>query len=287
MRPLRRSAPVLAVAAVALLPSCGGGRDDPPSGLTPDQVLERAVTASTELRRYRVSGTANVQASLTGGRVPDLVRQALGPGVSLRGAGRVDEGSAAVEIGVALAGLPALQADVTKAGGRLLADVLGTAYRVDLPPGRVAAVVPARLAEALLRRMANPRDAGREDIDGVATVRLSGIVDAERAGRDLTAALRALGATGRAQRTEAAARQLERGLRTRSIEAWIGARDRLPRRVTARLSFAGRLDAVPELRSATIDLDLRFTHLGVAAPIVVPEATEVLDLRRLRSLAGG
>jgi hypothetical protein len=219
--------------------------------------------------------------------VPALVAQTLRPGVSFSGEGPINGDDATFDVDVTLSGLPPLQANVTKVGGGLYVGLVGTDYRVDVPRNRVAQVRPAGLAAGLLGWAMNPREVGREDVDGTPTVHLAATI-ADGAVADAASALRAI-APGLVP--EAALRkaqiQLLAGAQKRTIDVWVGREDVLPRRITVGLEFTGRVAALPQLRSGSLDLDLRLSDLGEAVTITAPKTTEVLDLERLGALAGG
>jgi hypothetical protein len=132
-----------------------------------------------------------------------------------------------------------------------------------------------------------PREVGREDVDGTSTVHLAAtigdlaVADAAGALSDVAPGL-VPPATVRRARAQVLA-----GISERAVDMWIGTDDVLPRRITVRLRFAGKVDAFPQLRSASLELDLRISDLGEAVQITAPQTTEVLDLDRLGALAGG
>lgn len=256
------------------------------SGLTPDQVLEQSASASKSLTAYRVRAVATGQAQLAEGSASGLIAQILRAPVKIAGEGPVDDDAASFDFDATLSGLPAIQANVTKVGGGLFAGLLGTDYKVDLPAASVAAVRPAELASGLLGWATKPSDAGREAVDGTDTVHLTASVDV---GEVLDAASAALGAIQNAPISRAGLEQsrpqLEAALTERVVDLWIGTADLLPRRIKVRLRFSGRVDAISALRSASVDLDMRFSDFGKSVSITAPSTTEVLDLARLRSLA--
>jgi hypothetical protein len=102
--------------------------------------------------------------------------------------------------------------------------------------------------------------------------------------RDLGGIVRALQPSGLPQISPG---QLEAALTDKTVDVWIGVGDALPRRATARLAYNGGIAELRALRSGSIDLDLRFSALGEPATITAPASTTVLDLTRLRRLAGG
>jgi hypothetical protein len=282
----------LATLAVALLAvaGCGGGgsTDDRVSGLTAAEILRQSTAAADGLTAFTLAGNATVQARVAGGALPALVNQALAESVKVQGSGPVNGASASIDFDATLPGLPTIQGNVTKVDGSLYAGILGTDYKVDLPEGQVAAIVPAELVAGLLGWATAPVEAGRETIDGTATVHLTAKLDLDAVLEDVSGAVAAIGGSevspATLRRSEA---QLRAAVTERAMDLWIGVEDLVPRRITARLRFAGRVDALPQLRTGSLDLDMRFSKIGEEVAITAPATTEVLDLGRLRSLAGG
>lgn len=281
----------LIASAILLLVAAGcggGGSTDRVSGLTADEILRRSTIAADGLTAFTLTGDATVQARVAAGALPALVTQALAGAVKVQGTGPVNGDSASFDFDATLSGLPAIQGNVTKVGGDLYVGVLGTDYKVALPKDKVAAVVPANVVGGLLGWATEPAEAGRETVDGTKTVHLTAKVDLKQALDAIAGAAAALGggevspATLRRSQT-----QVQVAVTEQALDLWIGIDDLIPRRITAKLRFAGRIDALPSLRSGSLDLDTRFSKIGDAVTITAPTTTEVLDLARLRSLAGG
>jgi hypothetical protein len=239
--------------------------------------------AAAELTAFHVAVDATVAADVAPGTLPKLLAQALSDPVTITGEGPVNGDAASFDFDANIPGLPALQGNVTKVGGQLFAGVLGTDYRVNLPRAQVAAVVPGRLAAGLLAWATAPTDAGRETIDGAKTVHLAATVDTARALADIAPALQAIQGT---TLSAASRRQLESALTTRTLDLWIGVDDLLPRRAVAKLGYAGGVTALSALHKLTLDLSVILTKRGEAVAITAPSTTNVLDLARLRALAG-
>lgn len=270
-------------AALALMSGCGGGSTkDRVTALTPDEMLRQSTAAAASLTAFHVAVDVTVEADVAAGALPKLLGQALSDPVTITGEGPVNADAASFDFDATVKGLPPLQGNVTKVAGRLFAGVLGTDYKVDLPPAQVAAVVPGALATGLLAWATAPIEIGRESVDGVATLHLAATVDTARALRDIAPVLQALQGTAL---PAAARRQLETALTTKTVDLWIGIDDLLPRRVAAKLAYAGGVSALRALRKGSLDLDVRLTDLGEAVAIVAPSTTNVLDLARLRTLA--
>jgi hypothetical protein len=277
--------------AVALLTAAGcggGGSTDRVSGLTADEILRQSTAAADELTAFTLTGNVTVQARVAGGALPALVTQALADSVKVQGTGPVNGDSASFDFDATLSGLPAIQGNLTKVGGDLYLGVLGTDYKVALPKDQVAAVVPADLVAGLLGWATDPVDAGRETVDGTKTVHLTAKIDLAQALDAISSAVAALGGGEVSAATlERSRGQLQAAATERAIDLWIGIDDLIPRRITAKLRVAGKIDALPALRSGSLDLDTRFSKIGEEATITAPTTTQVLDLARLRSLAGG
>jgi len=266
----------------------GGGSTDRVSGLTPDEILRQSSAAAAALRAFTLTAEATVQASVAAGSLSKLVAQALTGSVGLRGSGPVNGGSASFDFDARLTGLPAIQGNVTKVGGALYVGVLGTDYKVALPAKQVESVVPAELAGGLLAWANSPAEVGRETIDGTKTVHLAAAVDVERALGAISGAVAAIGGSDVPAATlRRSATQLRAALKEQKLDLWIGIDDLIPRRVTARLRFDGRVDALPQVRSGSLELDVRLSKVGETADITAPATTEVLDFDRLQSLAAG
>ncbi len=281
----------LAALAVALLAAAGcggGGSTDRVSGLTADEILRQSTVAADGLTAFTLTGNATVQAKVAGGALPALVTQALAGSVKVQGTGPINGDSVSFDFDATLSGLPTIQGNLTKVGGDLYLGVLGMDYKVALPKEQVAAVVPADLVAGLLGWATEPAEAGRETVDGTKTVHLTAKIDLKQALDAISGAVAALGggevspATLRRSQT-----QIQAAVTGQALDLWIGIDDLIPRRITAKLRFAGTIDALPALRSGSLDLDTRFSKIGEAATITAPATTQVLDLARLRSLAGG
>ena len=269
----------------------GGGSTDRVSGLTADEILRQSTAAADGLTAFTLAGDTAVQARATGGAggaLPAVVAQALNGGVRITGTGPVNGDSASFDFDAKLAGLPAIQGNVTKVGGGLYVGVLGTDYKVDVPADQVAAVVPADLISGLLGWATAPAVAGRETVDGTETVHLTAKLDVKQALHAIAGAVAAISggkvspATLRRSET-----QLRAAVTERALALWIGVDDLIPRRIVAKLRFAGAIDALPPVRSGSLDLDVRVSKIGEAVDITAPTTTQTLDLGRLRSLAGG
>jgi hypothetical protein len=266
----------------------GGGSTDRVSGLTPDEILRQSSAAADGLTAFTLTAEAAVQADVAAGSLPKLVAQALTGSIGLQGTGPVNGGSASFDFDARLTGLPAIQGNITKVDGALYVGVLGTDYKVALPAEQVESVVPAELPGGLLAWATAPAEVGRETIDGTRTVHLTAAVDVERALGAISGAVSAIGGSDVPAATlRRSATQLRAALTEQKLDLWIGIDDLIPRRVTARLRFDGKVDALPQVRSGSLDLDARLSKVGEATDISAPATTAVLDLGRLRSLAGG
>ncbi len=269
---------------LTLVAGCGGGTtNDRVTGLTPDEILRQSSAAAATLTAFHVAVEATVQADVASGALPKLFVQALADPATITGEGPVDAGAASFDFDAKIKGLPSLQGNVTKVAGELFAGVLGTDYRVDLPQAQVAAVTPGRLPVGLLSWATAPTEVGRETIDGTITVHLAATIDTGRALRAITAAVQTFGGP---TLPDATRQQLESALTTKTLDLWIAVNDLLPRRAIVKLDYAGGVTALRALRSGSLQLDVRLSKLGEAVTITTPSTTNVLDLARLRALAG-
>jgi hypothetical protein len=272
-------------AVLTLAAGCGGNETtDRVAGLTADEILSQSTAAAADLTAFRLAADATIAADVAPGTLPKLVEQALSDPVAISGQGPVNGDDASFDLDAEIPGLPRLQANLTKVGGELFVGVLLTDYKVDLPEEQVASVVPGRLPAGLMAWATEPREAGRETVDGVETVHLAAQIDPARAFADLAPLLQAIQGAPLPAATQ---KQLAGALATRTMDLWIGIDDLLPRRIHTKLDYAGGVAAVRALRSANLDLDLRLSKLGEEVPITAPATTEVLDLARLQALAGG
>lgn len=280
---------VLAVAALgalmALGSGCGGGGDtaDRVAGLTPDEILRQSAEAAKGLTAFQVAVDATLAADVAPGTLPKLAEQALEEPVTISGEGPVNGNDASFDLDATIAGLPPLQANVTKVAGRLFVGVLLTDYKVDVDQTQIAAIVPARFPRGMLAWATSPKEVGREKVGDASTVHLTATIDTARALTDLAPVIQRLQG---ARLSPATRKQLGAAVTTKTIDLWIGVDDLLPRRLRARLDYAGGVQAVRALKTATLDINVNLSKIGDAVPIPAPTTTEVLDLERLQALAG-
>ncbi len=274
--------------AALLTAGCGGGATDLTEGKSPDQVLTEAQGAAGNQERFQINVDVATTGKLSGKGVPTIVTSVLGNGVSANGLASVNGNDVLFDFEAKLAQLPDMQGNLTKVEDRLFVGVLGTDYRVDLPAEQVRQVRPSLLPSGLLTWMRAPREVGRETIDGVETVHLTGEVDLNVVSRDT---LNAIAAFDDVPITEDQIRrsipELRRALTERSVDVWIGTEDLLPRRVTAKMRFDGRVSALPELSTGSFDLDAGFSKWGEQMDITAPTTDRVLDPKNAQSVLGG
>lgn len=283
---------VLALCGAATVPvavaGCGGDgtAKDRASGLTAAQIVTQSQAAASALTAYRMATTGTVQADIGKGRLPELAIGLLKTPINVDGEGPVNGDAVSFDFAATLTGLPAIQANITKVGGGLFVALLGTDYKVALPEDQVASLRPADLAAGIVALASEPREIAREKVGDAQTVHLSASIDIARV---LNAGAGALGSIQGSPVSPAEVRksipQLEAALKDHTIDLWIGTADLLPRKATIKLRFDGKVDALPEVRAASLDLDITFSAFGTAVQIAAPDATETLDLNRLRSLA--
>lgn len=285
--PIRATIAMLAVGSLVAV-GCGGGSQDLTAGKSADQVLTEAEGAAASQERFQINVDATADGRLTGKGVPTILTSVLGGGVEANGQGSVNGSDLVFDFEAALPRLPDVQGNLTKVGDRLFVGALGSDYRVDLPPAQVGSVRPSLLPSGLLTWIRAPREVGREVIDGVDAVHLTGEVDLDVVSRDTLNALAAFGDVPVGEdEIRRSIPELRRALTERSVDVWIGTADLLPRRVTAKLRFAGTVRALPQLSRASLDLDAHFSNYGQAVDITAPSTDRVLDPTRPGSLLGG
>ena len=271
----------------AALIGCGGGSDkDLTSGLDATAILAKSEAASKDLVAFKLTASGGVTARTAGG-LPSGIADLLKGTVRIDGEGPVDDGSMSFDFETVLPGLPAVQANLTKVGPQLFVALLGTDYKVDAPAAQVAALQPSQIPAKLVSWATAPKEVGREDVGGEPTVHLTASVDPRAVVDDISSFL---GAIQGAPVTQAQVRrsepQLRAALAERRMDLWIGTKDLIPRRITARLRFAGRVNALPQLRAGTLELDTGFADIGKRTEITAPQTTKTLNLDQLRALAG-
>jgi len=279
IRPSRRAILLALIAAfVALLVAgCGGGGGEDVTGdLTPRELLDRSAEEASSADTFRIAiaaqGSIDLQdaAAVPGGAL-------LAGDLTVSGEGPVQPPDrASIDASIGLAG-PTLQANLTRVGDEVFVGLLGQAFRVDLPPEQVALLDLGALYPTLVGWAREPVEAGREDIDGTATVKVTATLDPVRALADLGPLLGS---------TDVTAAQARAAVREGTLEAWIGTEDLLPRRVHLVLRGDGSgLGA----GVGAIDLDLTadLTAYGEPVDIQAPRDAQTLDLDQLGSFAGG
>ena len=287
-----RTGPTVALSGLILISlataGCGGGGSakDLTAGLTPAELARQSQAATKPVVAYKLAATGQVQADIGTGRLPELLTGLLKTPVKIDGVGPVNDDAVSFDFSVALTGLPAIQANVTKVDGGLFAALLGTDYKVDLPAAQVGAFRPADLAGDVLSLVGDPREVAREEVDGTKTVHLSGSIDVARVLETAAGLLGSIqGSPVSAADVRKSIPELEAALKEHTVDVWIGTADLLPRRAVVKLRFDGTVKALPEVTAAAVDLDMRFSEFGKAVEITAPQTTETLDLNRLRSLA--
>lgn len=280
--PLRLLAAALLVLAAALaLVACGGGGGggkDVTGGLTPQQLLDRsaAEAAKAESFRLAIDGTGQVQlAQGAGGGAAGFLNGPLG----ITGEGPVQPpDKASLDAKVELAAF-APQVNLTRVGDEVFVGVLGQDFKLALPAEQVGLFDFAQLFPTVSGWITSPEEAGREDIDGTPTVKVTGTVDAVAALEDLRPLLAGSGSVVIDEKQARAA------LKGSTVEAWIGTEDLLPRRVRLVLKAAD-LTGLP-VTSLDLDLVVDTTDYGEPVDIQAPKNAQPLDLDQLGALTGG
>jgi hypothetical protein len=270
---LTASLAALALAS-GLAAGCGGGETDATAGLSPTQILERSRRAAEATGSYVVTIEGSSTAALRAGARPGGLAALLAGPVRLSGEGRIRRGAMALDAEVTAGGLP-VQASLTLIDDGLYLSLLGRSFRLQTPPGRVAAIEPARLASALLGWVASPREVTREKVDGTRTVHLRGEVDPAALG-DIGGIVALL--TGH-EGGRATAK-----LRAGTIDVWVGTADLLPRRVRVSLVASG-IDPLPAVRRLTLDATVGFRDYGAEVRIEAPAGAQPVRPEDLGALA--
>lgn len=279
MRPIPRALAallVLLLAALLLAAGCGGGGDDEDmtAGLTPAELLTRSAEAASQLQSLRVEFEATGTIELSGEASQGGLLN--GP-IDISGEGPVEiPDKASIDTRVRLAGLP-LQVNLTRVGEQLFLGALGQDIRLDVPPEQVALLDFGSLFPTLARWISDPQEAGREEVGGTETVKVTGQIDPQRALTDLAPLL------GSSAPSAADARA---ALRRGTIEAWIGTSDLRPRRIHLVLDADGSRIS-PDVGAVSVDLTVDLSAFDEPVEIATPRASRTLGLDELGSLIGG
>lgn len=270
---------VLAVAiSVGLAAGCGGGDgggEDRAQGLTPAELLRQSADAAAAADSFRIALDVTGEIALTD-PPPGAAGLLNGP-LELSGEGPVvPPDRASIDTSARVSGVP-LQVNLTRVGDDVFLGALGQDFRVALPPEQVALLDFGALYPTLVDWTTDPAEAGREDIDGTSTVKVTGTVDPEKALADLAPVL------GVDEVDPAEARA---AVRTGTVEAWIGTEDLLPRRVHLVLDADGS-GISPTVGAVDIDLTADLSAFGEAVDITAPADARELELNDLGSLIGG
>ena len=271
----------LVVLAVALAAACGGGDgggEDVTQGLTPAEILSRSADAAAEAGPFRISLAVKGTVDITR---PDALPQGLGQlldgAIDISGEGPVDPPDRASIDASAKISRIGLQVNLTRVGDNVYVGILGQDFKLDLPPEQVALLDFGDLYPTLVGWTTEPQEAGREEVDGTQTVKITGTLDPSKALGDLGPVL---GASG-----DITAAEARRALQEGTAEFWIGTEDLLPRRVHVVLRGDGQgvLDGV-----GAIDLDLTagFSDWGQPVDIPEPQNARPLDPNGLGGLIG-
>lgn len=273
-------AALLAV-AVALAAACGGGDgggEDVTQGLTPAEILTRSADAAAEAGPFRITLAVKGTVDITRpDALPSGLGQLLNGPIDISGEGPVDPPDKASLDATAQVSRIGLQVNLTRVGDNVYVGILGQDFKLDLPPEQVALLDLGDLYPTLVGWTTDPQEAGREEIDGTQTVRITGTLDPARALGDLGPVL---GANGDITPAEA-----QRALQEGTAEFWIGTEDLLPRRVHVVLRGDGR-GVVDGLGAIDLDLTAGFTDWGQQVDIPEPQDARPLDPSGLGGLVG-
>ena len=280
VRPLRSIVGIaLALAiSVGLAAGCGGdggGGEDRAQGLTPAELLQQSADAAADAESFRIALEANGEITLTD-PPPGAAGLLNGP-LELSGEGPVvPPDRASLDTSLRVSGIP-LQVNLTRVEDEVFLGALGQDFRIALPPEQVALLDFGALYPTLVEWTTAPAEAGREDIDGTSTVKVTGTVDAEKVVADLSPVL-GLG--------EVDAADARAAVRQGTVEAWIGTEDLLPRRLHLVLDADGS-DISPTVGAVDIDLTANLSGFGDPVDISAPSDPRDLDLDDLGGLIGG
>lgn len=278
-RPLRLTALLLALLAIAVAAGCSGGDEDMTEGRSPAQLLGEAATRAQALDTFRaaIDGTVAVSADGLSGPLANFTREPL----DVEGELRADPPDrAAVDAQVNLSGLP-VQLSVTAVSGELYLSAIGQDIRLEVPADQVRRFDPGLLMPTVARWMTDPRETGREDVEGEPTVKLSGGVDPQAVLADIGPLLGQAGAA--APDPAAVADALKDG----TVDVWVGTEDLRPRRVKVVLDVPDATALSPDVRSLNVDLTVTVTGFDEPVQIEAPADARPLSLDELGSLAGG
>jgi hypothetical protein len=269
---------LLAVAAIVLMAGCGGGDggEDRAQGLTPAELLTRSAAAAEEVESFRIDLDVTGEIAVSeGADIPG--GQLLSGPLDISGEGPVvPPDRASIDARITVSGQP-LQVNITRVGDDVFIGALGQDFRLDLPPEQVSLLDLGELYPTLVRWTRNPQEAGREEIDGTETVKVTGEIDPRRALADLSPLL---GADAPSPADARAA------LRSGTVEAWIGTEDLLPRRVRLDMSADGSRVA-EGVGAVDIDLTANMSAFGEPVDIQAPADAQTLDPENLGGLVGG
>ena len=281
-RPARRALAIalLIVAAALLVAACGGGGDgeDRAAGLTPAELLDQSSEAAAALESFRIAleVTGDLEVSAAAG-LPSGVGGLLNGPLDISGDGPVKPPDrASIDLQIQVSGLP-LQGNLTRVGDEVFLGVLGQDFRVDLPPEQVALLDFGDLYPTLASWTTDPVEAGREDIEGEQTVKVTGALDPATALGDLGPLL------GAGSVTPAQAR---RAVKEGTVEFWIGTGDLRPRRVHLVLKADGT-GIAEGVGAIDIDLTATFSAFDEPVDIQAPSNPQTLDPDQLGSIFGG
>lgn len=297
--PIRRAAAVAAAAAtLALAAGCGGGGDSGPDrteGLSPADLVQRTAEAAQGLKSFRLDfeGTAQTDLSAAALEGAGTAGLALRGPLPFSGAGPViPPDRFAFDVTAELSSLP-VQANLTRAGDELYLSALGRDFQLQVPAATVRQLDARAVFPTLARWISDPRRDGEEDVDGDATVRLVGGVDATAAAGDLGTVLQAApgllgGDTPSPQDLQRTATRLQSALGDSTVTVWVRKSDLLPARLRVQLDLPDGSALSSQLRSAKLDLVVELSDYDAPdLAVTAPQGASPLDLGNLQGLLGG
>ena len=258
---------VLALLAAGSAPGCGGGEDREPPSEPPAQLLSDALANPPSSGEVSLDAGAELAGdSLLSGSVGARLD---GP---FAAAARGELPRFGLALDAELAGF-GVDGELISTGDDAFVVFFGENYRVGAPRTaqaaerwRAAASGSEALGPAVASWFRSPRYAGAEEAGGVESQRIEAELDGERAGREVAAIARALGAPPLLP-------ALAAGAGEGSAEAWVGFDDRTLRRLRIEFPFrvpAAAREAALGVASGTASVDVELSDLGEPVEIEPP-----------------
>lgn len=275
---LNRRLSLLATILVASVAITGCGGDDGPdltADLSAAQLLERSTEATADLESFTlgVDGTLTPEFPASPGTNDPPID---GP-IEISGEGpviRPDRMS--LDATVKVGSLP-FQTNLTRVGGSVFMTVIGRAYRLGLPEQQVSMLDISGAIPVLAGWITDPQINGEEDIDGQATVRITGTVDPDRVTSDLQGLVDGLTDDSAAADMDAIAERIGPQLTDGdTVTLWVRKNDLF----LARVGTDIQVDDIGALTNSmtAFGADITLTLSDMNADLGVEEPTDAEDL---------